>query len=230
VAVGAGGPVDVVVVEDHELLAQSLALALRGRGLDVMISSGLTADPVIDLVRVHRPRLVLLDLDLGDHGPSVPLIGRCVHEGARVLMLTAVTDRARLASCIEAGAVGVVAKAQPLDELVSAITDVIEQGTALTYAQRQQWLAELREHRSAEAQRLEPFERLTDRERQVLAALLDGWSADRIAEEWVVSITTVRSQIRSILLKLGVNSQLQAVAQARRAGWAGPARSAGSER
>jgi DNA-binding NarL/FixJ family response regulator len=158
------------------------------------------------------------------------LISRCVDEGARVLMLTAVTDRARLAACIEAGAVGVVAKAQPLHELVSAITEVIEQGTALSYEQRQQWLAELREHRSLEAQRLEPFERLTERERQVLAALLDGWSADRIAEEWVVSITTVRSQIRSILLKLGVNSQLQAVAEARRAGWAGPARSADIER
>jgi DNA-binding NarL/FixJ family response regulator len=219
VAVESGGPVDVVVVEDHELLAQSLALALRGRGLDVVISPALTADPVLELVRDHRPRLVLLDLDLGEHGPSVPLISRCVDEGARVLMLTAVTDRARLAACIEAGAVGVVAKAQPLDELVSAITEVIEQGTALTYAQRQQWLAELREHRSQETQRLEPFDRLTERERQVLAALLDGWSADRIAEEWVVSITTVRSQIRSILLKLGVNSQLQAVAEARRAGW-----------
>jgi DNA-binding NarL/FixJ family response regulator len=217
------GPVDVVIVEDHELLAQSLALALRARDLHVVISPAVTADPVITLVRDHRPRLVLLDLDLGEHGPSVPLISRCVDEGARVLMLTAVTDRARLAACIEAGAVGVVAKAQPLDELVSAITEVIEQGTALSYGQRQQWLAELREHRSLEAHRLEPFARLTERERQVLAALLDGLSADRIAEEWVVSITTVRSQIRSILLKLGVNSQLQAVAEARRAGWPLPA-------
>jgi DNA-binding NarL/FixJ family response regulator len=212
-------PVDVVMVEDHELLAESLALALRARDLHVVIAPALTVEPVIELVRDHRPRLVLLDLDLGEHGPSVPFISRCVDEGARVLMLTAVTDRARLAACIEAGAVGVVAKAQPLAELVSAVTEVIEQGTALTYEQRQQWLAELRNHRSQEAQRLEPFERLTERERQVLSALLDGWSADRIAEEWVVSITTVRSQIRSILLKLGVNSQLQAVAEARRSGW-----------
>jgi two-component system, NarL family, nitrate/nitrite response regulator NarL len=217
------GPVDVLVVEDHELLAQSVAYALRDRGLHVVISPSLTPDPVSQLVRDRQPRLVLLDLDFGDHGSSVPLIGRCVEAGARVLMLTAVTDRARLATCIEAGAVGVVAKAQPLDDLVSAITEVIEQGTALTYAQRQEWLAELREHRRDEAQRLEPFERLTERERQVLGALLDGWSADRIAEEWVVSITTVRSQIRSILLKLGVKSQLQAVAEARRAGWSLPA-------
>jgi DNA-binding NarL/FixJ family response regulator len=223
--VGAGGPVDVMVVEDHELLAQSLALALRGRGLDVLIAPSLKADHVAELVRDRGPRLVLLDLDLGVHGSSIPLIGRCLDAGARVLMLTAVTDRARLATCIEAGAVGVVAKAQPLEELVRAITAVVEQGTALTEAQRQEWLAELRRHRSAEAERLKPFERLTDREEQVLAALLDGWSADRIAEEWVVSITTVRSQIRSILLKLGVNSQLQAVAHARRAGWTSPERS-----
>ena len=213
------GPVDVIVVEDHELLAQSLTLALRAQGLEVARAGDLEPDAVETLVRSGRPRLVLLDLDLGDHGTSVPLIGRCVEAGARVLMLTAVTDRARLAACIEAGAVGVVSKADPLQELVTAITEVMEQGTSLSDAERQEWLAELRRHRSQDAERLEPFELLTERERQVLDALIEGWSADELAAEWVVSVTTVRSQIRSILMKLGVNSQLSAVAMAHRVGW-----------
>jgi two-component system, NarL family, nitrate/nitrite response regulator NarL len=211
--------VDILVVEDHELLAQSVTYALRAQGLQVVISDDLAPEPVADLVRVRRPRLILLDLDLGEHGTSLPLIGRCVQEGAQVLMLTAVTDRSRLATCIEAGAVGVVGKTQPLVELVTAITSVLEQGTAMTETERQDWLAELRSHRSERARRLEPFERLTERERQVLDALIDGWSADQLAAEWVVSITTVRSQIRSIFMKLGVNSQLSAVALARRVGW-----------
>jgi DNA-binding NarL/FixJ family response regulator len=211
--------IDVLVVEDHELLAQSLTYALRARGLEVAASHHLDVDAITEQVRERRPTLVLLDLDLGDLGSSVPLIGVFVQQGARVLMLTAVTDRGRLAACIEAGAVGVVGKSQPLDELVGAIVAVLERGTSLTDDERQRWLAELRDHRNQEARRLEPFHRLTERERQVLDALIDGWSADRIATEWVVSVTTVRSQIRSILLKLGVNSQLAAVALARRTGW-----------
>jgi two-component system nitrate/nitrite response regulator NarL len=68
-------------------------------------------------------------------------------------------------------------------------------------------------------QRLAPFEQLTVREHEVLLALTLGHSAEEIAEAHYVSITTVRSHIRSILTKLGVNSQLAAVALAVRAGW-----------
>ena len=54
----------------------------------------------------------------------------------------------------------------------------------------------------------------------MLAGLIDGWSAEKMCEHWVVSITTVRSQIRAVLAKLGVRSQLSTVAKARSAGCA----------
>ncbi len=67
--------------------------------------------------------------------------------------------------------------------------------------------------------RLQLFTTLTDREEVVLAELLEGHCAEEIAKAAFVSISTIRSQIKSILQKLGVNSQLAAVALARRAGW-----------
>jgi DNA-binding CsgD family transcriptional regulator len=63
------------------------------------------------------------------------------------------------------------------------------------------------------------FSDLTSRERLVLSDLIDGYHASAIAERACVSVATVRTQIRSILQKLGVNSQLAAVALARQAGW-----------
>jgi DNA-binding NarL/FixJ family response regulator len=66
---------------------------------------------------------------------------------------------------------------------------------------------------------LEPFAVLTEREQFVLAELIEGHCAEEIASDAVVSISTVRSHIKSILQKLGVSSQLAAVALARRAGW-----------
>lgn len=65
----------------------------------------------------------------------------------------------------------------------------------------------------------EPFQQLTPREQEVLAGLVRGLSAPAIAREAMVSATTVRSQIRAILMKLGVHSQLEAVSLARRAHW-----------
>ena len=80
-------------------------------------------------------------------------------------------------------------------------------------------LDELRTHRATQRSALSPFEQLTQREREVLALLIDGLAAEEIAETRYVALTTVRSQIRSVLRKLGVRSQLAAVARASRAGW-----------
>ncbi len=66
-----------------------------------------------------------------------------------------------------------------------------------------------------------PFQLLTRREQQVLAALMRGCSAREISKEAYVSLPTVRSHIRSILSKLGVSSQLGAVTLAYRSGWPG---------
>jgi len=74
------------------------------------------------------------------------------------------------------------------------------------------------------------FERLSPRERQVLMALMEGQTASEISREAYVSMPTVRSQIRSILSKLGVTSQLGAVVLAYRSGWdGGPGAARGSE-
>lgn len=65
------------------------------------------------------------------------------------------------------------------------------------------------------------FEQLTRREKQVLQALMRGETAREISHSSYVALPTVRSQIRSILLKLGVSSQLSAVVLAYRSGWPG---------
>ncbi len=78
---------------------------------------------------------------------------------------------------------------------------------------------ELRIERAGQRRALSPFERLTLRERRVLAALREGMSTEEIADQHYVALTTVRSQIRAVLQKLGVRSQLAAVAHANRVGW-----------
>jgi DNA-binding NarL/FixJ family response regulator len=214
--------VRVVIVDDHGLLAQSLVFALRAEGLPVERCREISAEAITDAVHRTHPDLVLLDLDIGGElGSSLSLIPALIDQNAKVVMLTGVTDRVRLAQCVQAGAVGIIAKSEPFETLIDGVKQALETQTLLSPGQREEHLAELRRHGAAERERLELFEQLTRREAQVLSALLDGMTADQIASEWVVAISTVRSQIRNLLVKLGVNSQLSAVVMAQKAGWSG---------
>ena len=89
----------------------------------------------------------------------------------------------------------------------------------LSTALRHQLMAELRTARTARSKNLAPFTALTPRECVVLTAMTQGQRAEAIAAVAVVSEATVRSQIRGVLAKLGVNSQLEAVALAWAVGW-----------
>jgi DNA-binding NarL/FixJ family response regulator len=210
----------VLIVEDHALLAQSLTVALQADGFAVERCKDLDGEGILESARALAPSVVLLDLDIGGElGDSLSLISPLQQLGARVVMLTGVTDRHRLAACIEAGAIGLVSKAEPFGRLIDGVREAVELGTLLSPAQRDQLLDELRRQRREDRERLAVFEALTTREQQVLDALMDGKPAETIAADWVVSVATVRSQIRSLLQKLGVNSQLAAVALARKADW-----------
>ncbi|MDQ6726670.1 MAG: response regulator transcription factor [Actinomycetota bacterium] len=215
-----GGRPRLLIVEDHELLAGTLALALRLQGLEVQAVAGPSVEAVVDLARELVPVLVLLDLDLGEPlGDGVEMVAPLTAAGARVLVVSGVTDRARLGACIEAGAVGIVGKHSGFERLVEAVLQSADGRPVLPDEDRQALLADVRERRRADQERLALFGALSPRELAVLGRLVAGDSAESIAERLFVSVATVRSHIRAILLKLGVNSQLAAVAVAHDAGW-----------
>ena len=210
----------VLVVEDHPLVATGLELALRARGWTVHTVGGPDAAAVLAVAGDLRPDCVLLDLHLGDDlGSGVDLIAPLRATGAPVVMLTAETDPYLLASCVEAGAEGWIGKDAFVDRIVTSVEDVLAGRPLLGAAAREALLDDLRVRRDSLTRALSPFERLTPRERLVLGGLAEGLSADEIATSHYVSLATVRSQVKAILQKLGVRSQLAAVAMVNRAGW-----------
>lgn len=206
----------VLVADDHELVSSALVVALGGRGLAArrVQPRHLAAEPVPP---APDGGLVLLDLDLGrdadgrvlDGARFVPALRKA---GWRVLVLTGNTDEARIAPAVAAGALGWVNKAAPFEHLVATAVRAAAGHAVLDPAEHARLTALAAE--SAELDRR--WARLTQREREVLARLVAGKRAGAIAEEFVVSVATVRAQIRSVLAKLEVGSQLEAVALARR--------------
>ena len=211
----------VLIVDDHALLAHSLAMALRSEGAAVTVAEVTTAEAALQAAADAAPDVVLLDLDLGAFVGD-DLVAPLAAGGAHVIVVSGTNDRLRLAQCVERGASGLLPKSTPFDALLAAVRDAAMLQSLLGPQERTALLAELRSERAARRERLARFDRLTPREQQVLAALVAGKGVETIRVEWHVSEATVRTQIRGVLTKLGVRSQLAAVAEAHRAGWHPP--------
>jgi DNA-binding NarL/FixJ family response regulator len=209
-------PTRVAIVDDHRFLAQTLALALQEADFDAVLID--PSDDVVLRVRQWQASVVLLDLNLERQVTGDELIPN-LSAGCAVVVLTAENDQARWGECLLAGAAGVLPKSSPLEDVVGAVACAARGEAVISDAQRITWLRAADHRRAQTETALAPFRRLTPREEEVLAALVDGEPALAIADRATVSEATVRSHIRSVLTKLGVGSQLQAVAKARRAGW-----------
>ena len=205
----------VLVVEEHAVVATGLQLALSERSWHVETTDGPSAQDVIAHAETFQPQCVLLDIHLRNGiGSGIDLIRPLVSTGSQVVMLTAERRRAVLAECLEAGAAGWIGTSAGLDEVDSTLSHVIVGHPIIGRTARAELLERLRTERAEALRAQATFERLTEREALVLAAMMEGLNAEEIARAHFVALTTVRSQIRSVLQKLGVRSQLAAVALA----------------
>ncbi|MGH8961608.1 MAG: LuxR C-terminal-related transcriptional regulator [Jatrophihabitantaceae bacterium] len=209
----------IAIVEDHLLLAETLRAALAQSEVSATIVPPAPLDELLSELRALQPELVLLDLDLDRFGDSTPLIAPLVDSGVRVLLVTGTTERLRIARALEQGAIGVHRKASGFVSLQAKALDALAASVALDPEERVLLLAELSRWRVIQDRELAPFRRLTDREQSTLRSLARGQTVTEIATDWVVAEATVRSHVRGVLTKLGVGSQLAAVAAAQRSGW-----------
>jgi two-component system, NarL family, nitrate/nitrite response regulator NarL len=213
----------ILLVEAHHLAGETLQAALAGHGFDVALSACTSGAKILEEAQAYRPSVVVLELELAGAGSGRALIRPLVDLGGAVVVLTEITDRLELALCLEAGAVGVVSHAESFASASDKFRRAANGETVTPLGDRARYQTELDAHRRTGRRRLAPFESLSPRERDVLAKIVDGRSAADIARRSYVSVPTIRTQIRSILLKLDVQSQMAAAAMARQAGWSPPA-------
>jgi DNA-binding NarL/FixJ family response regulator len=219
-------PVRITIIDRHVLFADSVAVALESEGFIVTVINpgGPHASLATVLAAAVRSaaRLVLLEQRLGTVGDGLRLVMPLTASGATVVLLTESNDQARWGAAVHQGAKDVLHKSCSLEELVGTagrVRDGLplmsrELRTALIGAA----LADRDEVRAIRAR----LDRLTRREMEVLGALMSGDLVSEIAHSNVVAVATVRAQVKSILCKLELGSQLAAVGAAHRAGWRPP--------
>lgn len=218
--------VRVAIIEDHSLFAEALQIAVELDGYDVRrirLQPGVHAvtSLLAPIMAVH-PRIVLLDLDLGPYGNGVRLVEPLTRAGVAVVVVTASMDPARWGEALARGARIVLPKSAGLNEILAALRRIHGGLSVLGVEERERLLQAWRDQGSAVQELRERLDHLTHREAQVLGQLMEGMQVREIAEASVVSEATVRTQVKAILGKLGVTSQISAVGAAHKANWTPP--------
>ncbi|NMO90358.1 LuxR C-terminal-related transcriptional regulator [Actinomycetospora sp. TBRC 11914] len=207
----------VIVIDDHDLLSVSLVLVLQRAGLDARRLPVRHREEIVADAGPTSGGVAVVDLNLGSHPGQGTLHGHEIipslrGSGWRVLAMSGSATREALADAVVAGAEGIVDKSSSTDAFVASIRRLLAGEDVMELSERDDLLRVARQAQMRRTQSAAVLDRLTHRERQVLERLAEGYRAAAIAEEFVVSLTTVRSQIRAVLGKLGVGSQLEAVA------------------
>jgi len=209
---GGARPIRVLIVDDHEVLAASLAHVLDNE--PDMVSVGLARNLAQARARVatEAPDVLLLDRRLpdGDGVAAIPEL-RGLRPSMNVVVLTAAVADQVLVQAIEAGASGFVSKTRSLAEVTAAVRAAAAGEAVISPEMLSRLLPKLSRTSGPEPE-------LTRREQEVLDMLAQGLSNAAIAERLTVSVHTVRNHIANLSAKLGAHSKLEALSIAVRRG------------
>jgi putative two-component system response regulator len=199
----------ILLVDDHEIFAHSLARLLGSRPEIKMVGTAGSVAEAVAAALGYEPDVILMDFELPDgDGPQATGRIKALTPSVKVIMLTARTDDRAVVRAIAAGCSGFVKKEDAVDNLFEAIVaahhgDTIAPPSTLTPLLRQ----------------LRPTHRglgsdLTPRELDILGLTASGLGNKQIAGRLGLRLNTVRNHAQNILYKLHVHSKLEAVATA----------------
>jgi two-component system, NarL family, response regulator LiaR len=211
----------VLVVDDHDLFRTGLATLLASQPDIEVVAQASGGRMGVRLAAELRPDVILMDLRMPDlHGPDATQAILDANPGARVVVLTVVTDDAAVTSALEAGACGFLAKDMPIDSVAMAVR-AAEQGVAwLSPHAAAVILGRLRQRRVQDIVDPDPAEALSPRELDVLRLIAQGMENSEIADALQISQRTAKNHVSNILSKLGLPSRVQAAIYAIRHGLA----------
>ena len=203
-------PIRVMLVDDHTMVRRGLATFLKVFDDLQLAGEAESGESAIQLCAEVLPDVILMDMSLpGMDGATATHVIRQQFPQIQVIALTSFKEGKIIKNALEAGAIGYLLKDVSADDLVRAIR-AAHAGRATLSPEVAQALVETANQPSA------PGLDLTEREREVLALMVEGLNNTQIAGRLTVSSSTIKSHVSNILSKLGVASRTEAVTLALR--------------
>ena len=206
------------MVDDHTIVRDGICALLALAGDIEVVGEAANGSEALKMVKELEPDVVLMDI-------AMPVMGgleatrrlRKEFPRARVLILTQYDDKEYVFPVIEAGASGFISKVAASSELALGIRSVCRGDSYLSPS-----IAKLlvEDYQRGVGGRVgqDPYEQLTDRERDVLKLLAEGHTTQEIADMLVITPKTVEGHKTNLMAKLGIHSRVDLVKYALRKG------------
>jgi NarL family two-component system response regulator LiaR len=198
----------VLLVDDHTVVRSGLGAVLMSYDDMQLIGEASNGDEAIRLCQQLKPDVVLMDLMM----PVVDGVSatRTIHEkmpDINIIALTSFNERDMVEGALKAGALSYLLKTVSAEELINAIRGAVAGKPSLSPEAAQALVQGLKQEKAKNYD-------LTEREKEILALMVEGLPNQEIAEKLVVSQSTVKFHVSNILSKLEVNTRTEAVALA----------------
>ena len=196
--------VAILLVDDHALFRESVARLLDTEpGFEVVAHCG-SIEEAVAILRQTRIDIVLLDFDMGDNdGTEFMRLAKQQGFAGRVLVVTAGVEESKVAALIHTGISGIFMKHNSAALLPQGIRDVM--------AGKVWFDQELLQGAISSSAKLQPKTQFTQRERQVLSFVFEGFANKEIAERIGVSESSVKATLQQLFSKTGVHTRSQLV-------------------
>jgi two-component system, NarL family, response regulator LiaR len=196
----------VLIADDHRVVRDGLCYLL-GQEPDVeVVGEAGDGRQAIDIVAATRPDVLLLDLYMPE--PDGHAVLAALHDAPHrpaVVVLTSATDDENLVRAMRNGATSYVLKTAPAEHVIAAVKDAAAGTASLSPDLVTRLTQALRRPPPPD-----PFQPLSPREREVLRLIARGHSNRQIAKDLRIGEQTVKTHVRSILTKLGLQDRVQA--------------------
>jgi NarL family two-component system response regulator LiaR len=201
-------PIRVIIVDDHTVVRSGLGAVLASSEGMELVGEAENGEEAIRLCERLQPDVVLMDLLM----PKMDGVtaSKIIHERwpqIRIIALTSFREKEYVEGVLKAGATSYLLKNVSADELISAIDRAVLGQPSLSPEAAQVLIQKVNEP-------LQPGSDMTEREREILALMVEGKSNNEIAKCIFISQSTVKFHVSNILSKLGVSSRTEAVALA----------------
>jgi DNA-binding NarL/FixJ family response regulator len=210
-------PLRVLIADDHPLFRSGLRALLAAEPEVELVGEASTGQEAITLAATLQPDLIIMDIqmpDLNGIEATRQIIHASPHMG--VLIVTMFDDDPSVFAAMRAGAKGYLLKGAKHEEMLRAIRAVGSGEAIFSPAIATRLMEFFNTMRPVELPQL--FPELSDREREILSLIAQGYKNTEIATHLVISPKTVRNHVTNILSKLQVADRAQAIIRAKEAG------------
>lgn len=208
----------VLVVDDHTIVRDGISALLALAGDIEVVGEATNGNEALQMIEKVQPEVVLMDV-------AMPIMGGLEatrritkdYPNIKVLIITQHDDKEYVFPVIESGASGLISKAAASSELAMGIR-AVHQGDSFLSPSVAKVLVENYQNTAGERSQQDPYKKLTEREREVLKLITEGYKTQEIADMLVITPKTVEGHKTSLMAKLGVHNKIDLVKYALRKG------------